>query len=303
MPLGIPISAKIRFGNVSAGHRSFAGCPDVVGHEWGHAVTQYCSGLVYSAESGALNEAFSYMMGCSFTNIDMNDPQWWRLGENFYTNGSIIRNMQNPLTELLPDTYLGQYWHSLSDPSDNYGVHTNCGVPDKMFYLLAVSGDQNGIHVNGIGIENAMNVMYRANWKYWNGATDFYRGRWGSIRAAMDLDTSKNFAYQTSYAWAAVGVRDSCSYVPGDVNGNGEARGSDITRLVAYFKGTASIPDSCHCSYPINTYNDTWLKVTGDYNGDCRVTGGDVTYGVAYFKGFKPAIRWCPIFAPATNMR
>jgi hypothetical protein len=34
-------------------------------------------------------------------------------------------------------------------------------------------------------------------------------------------------------------------YVAGDVNGNCEFRGSDITRLVAYFKNTATL-SYCH---------------------------------------------------------
>ena len=36
---------------------------DVVGHEYTHGVTQYSSNLVYAFESGALNEAFSDIMG------------------------------------------------------------------------------------------------------------------------------------------------------------------------------------------------------------------------------------------------
>jgi hypothetical protein len=47
--------------------------------------------------------------------------------------------------------------------------------------------------------------------------------------------------------------RDSCYmdstgtylYVAGDVNGNCEFRGSDITKLVAYFKGTSNL-NFCH---------------------------------------------------------
>jgi len=44
-------------------YRSLAGCPDVIAHEWAHAVTEHTSGLIYQKESGALNESFSDMMG------------------------------------------------------------------------------------------------------------------------------------------------------------------------------------------------------------------------------------------------
>ena len=36
---------------------------DIVAHEIAHGFTQYTSGLVYSDESGAMNEAFSDMAG------------------------------------------------------------------------------------------------------------------------------------------------------------------------------------------------------------------------------------------------
>ena len=36
---------------------------DVVAHEWGHAYTQFTSGLIYQWQSGALNESYSDMWG------------------------------------------------------------------------------------------------------------------------------------------------------------------------------------------------------------------------------------------------
>src|SRR4051812_46262756 len=45
--------------------RNYSGALDVVAHEWSHGVTEYTSKLVYQGESGALNEAFSDIMGSS----------------------------------------------------------------------------------------------------------------------------------------------------------------------------------------------------------------------------------------------
>jgi len=59
-------------------------------------------------------------------------------------------------------------------------------------------------------------------------------------------------------------------FLPGDANGDGFVRGSDVTYLVGYFKGTAPAPEP---------------YLAGDANGDCNVSGGDVTYLVRYFKG------------------
>lgn len=63
----------------------------------------------------------------------------------------------------------------------------------------------------------------------------------------------------------------SSDFLAGDANGDGQVRGSDVTRLVGFFKGLAAPPS------PL---------LAGDANGDCLVSGGDVTYLVRYFKGF-----------------
>ena len=42
-----------------------AGALDVVAHELSHGVTEYSANLIYRNESGALNEAFSDIMGTS----------------------------------------------------------------------------------------------------------------------------------------------------------------------------------------------------------------------------------------------
>ena len=48
--------------------------------------------------------------------------------------------------------------------------------------------------------------------------------------------------------------------VAGDVNGDGECTGSDVTALYNYI-----------------LYNDSSAIVTGDQNGDGEITGSDVT--------------------------
>ncbi len=54
--------------NVTLGGQSWdyvAGALDIVAHELTHGVTDYSSSLIYMNESGALNEAFSDIMGTS----------------------------------------------------------------------------------------------------------------------------------------------------------------------------------------------------------------------------------------------
>ena len=86
-----------------------------------------------------------------------------------------------------------------------------------------------------------------------------------------------------------------CDYVPGDINGDGDVIGNDVTFGVRYFKGPGSAPpDSCW-----NDSNGSWLYSAGDANGNCHFTGSDVTFLVAYFKGHNPEIFWCPQTPPA----
>ena len=68
-------------------------------------------------------------------------------------------------------------------------------------------------------------------------------------------------------------------YVVGDVNGNGDYNGMDITYGVNFFKGGPPPAYECEC-----TPGNIWF-IAGDANGSCSYNGLDITYGMAYFKG------------------
>ncbi len=52
---------------------------DVVSHEWGHAYTEYTSGLIYQYQSGALNESYSDVWGETLDMVNGREDE----GENF----------------------------------------------------------------------------------------------------------------------------------------------------------------------------------------------------------------------------
>ncbi|RKX18446.1 MAG: hypothetical protein DRP26_05210 [Candidatus Zixiibacteriota bacterium] len=86
-----------------------------------------------------------------------------------------------------------------------------------------------------------------------------------------------------------------CDYIPGDINGDENVMGNDITYGVRYFKGIGDPPpDSCW-----NDSDESWLYSGGDVNGNCQFTGSDITFLVAFFKGYNPEILWCPHTPPA----
>jgi len=83
-----------------------------------------------------------------------------------------------------------------------------------------------------------------------------------------------------------------CDYIPGDINGDGNVLGSDVTYSVRYFKGVGEPPpDSCW-----DEETSGWLYVGGDVNGTCEFLGSDITYLVSYFRGVNDSILHCPRF-------
>ncbi|KKD54228.1 peptidase M4 family protein [Paenibacillus polymyxa] len=179
---------------------AFSGDPDVVGHELTHGVTEYTSNLEYYGESGALNEAFSDVIG--------NDIQRknWLVGDDIYTPniaGDALRSMSNPTLYDQPDHYSNLYKGS----SDNGGVHTNSGIINKAYYLLAQGGTFHGVTVNGIGRDAAVQIYYSAFTNYLTSSSDFSNARAAVIQAAKDL-YGANSAEATAAAksFDAVGV-------------------------------------------------------------------------------------------------
>ena len=79
-------------------------------------------------------------------------------------------------------------------------------------------------------------------------------------------------------------------YTPGDVNGDGQVIGSDVTFLVSYFRGLVT-------PRPDQLFGPDNFWAAADVNGDCTIIGSDVTYLVKYFRGLNE-IRWCPHYPP-----
>jgi len=85
-----------------------------------------------------------------------------------------------------------------------------------------------------------------------------------------------------------------CSYTPGDINGNGQANGIDVTYGVSYLKGGSAPPDSCDCPPQVFPF-----YAAMDVNGNCAANGIDITYFVSYLKGQQPALLYCADCPPA----
>ncbi len=184
----------------------------VVAHELTHGVTDYTSRLNYRDESGALNEAFSDIMGTSvefYVRLAEKGgrPSNYTLGDDVITPGG-IRSMQNPAAYHDPDHF------SMYDRAnfDNGGVHTNSCIVSHAFYL-AIEGGTNrvsAITVQGVGAANREQmerVFYRAFTSALVPSSNFSQARAATIQAARDLYNPGSPAEQAvTQAWTAVGV-------------------------------------------------------------------------------------------------
>ncbi|MEO8150894.1 MAG: M4 family metallopeptidase [Bacteroidia bacterium] len=183
------------------------GTTDIIGHEYTHAVTGSEAALIYSYESGALNESFSDIFG-EMAQSDMMGTYDWLLGAD-RTSGA-IRSMSNPNAYGDPDTYLGNNWYSGS--GDDGGVHTNSGVQNYWFYLLSIGGSGtndigNSFNVTGITIFKAEQIAYRALTEYLVSSSGYSAARTAAVHAARDIyGACSSEAWQTANAWYAVGV-------------------------------------------------------------------------------------------------
>jgi Zn-dependent metalloprotease len=123
---------------------------DVIGHELTHGVTEDEAGLVYSNQSGALNESISDVFGSlvkQYAKGQTAEQADWLIGEGLFTanvQGRALRDMANPGTAY-DDDVLGKdpqpadMDHFVHTVQDNGGVHINSGIPNRAFYLAATA--------------------------------------------------------------------------------------------------------------------------------------------------------------------
>jgi len=211
---------------------------DVAGHEMAHGLTSRTARLVYSGESGGLNEATSdifgslvefYARGASNGQTTIpnsgTDGQGhaanWIMGEQL---GSPIRYMYKPSL----DFSSADAW---SSTLGNVDVHYSSGPMNRAFYFMAQgiqayssdtgtcagpygstkthcyssSYQQNA--VAGIGNDKAARIWYRALTVYLTPTSNYSAARTAALSAATDLYGSSSAEYQAvDKAFLAINV-------------------------------------------------------------------------------------------------
>ncbi len=193
---------------------------DVTAHEMTHAVTEYSSNLVYSGESGGLNEAMSDIFGNTVEAWARGDAlgfvvdeRTWLVGEDVWTPstpGDALRYMDDPTKD-------GDSLDDFKMYRSGVDVHYSSGIANLAYKLLVTGGKhprgKTSVEVPALGIEKAAAIFYRANSKYMNSRSNFQAARVATAQAATDLFDADAVA-AVHKAWDAVNV-------PGSPGGGG----------------------------------------------------------------------------------
>ncbi|MBM9619250.1 M4 family metallopeptidase [Streptomyces zhihengii] len=190
---------------------------DVAAHEMSHGVTSNTAGLVYSGESGGLNEATSdiFAAAVEFHANNSSDVGDYLVGEkiDIRGNGTPLRYMDKPSK----DGSSKDYWYSGIGSID---VHYSSGPANHWFYLLSegsgaktvngVSYDSptsDGLPVTGIGREKAALIWYKALTTKFNSTTNYAAARTGTLAVATELyGASSAEVKSVTDAWAGINV-------------------------------------------------------------------------------------------------
>ncbi len=197
----------------------YLGTMDVVGHELTHWAVHERSDLgqnatINNSEQRSLNESFADIFG---TLIEM---EYRPGGGDWLMNSEqvTLRNVLDPsLSPTIPgiqsgpqpEVYMDANWNSASGAAP----HTNGGVQNKWFSLLANGGAHNGQWVDGIGIDKAAQITWHNLDNYIEMNSMYIDARNGAVQSAIDIFGACSFEHnQTMIAWEACGrgTKTSC---------------------------------------------------------------------------------------------
>ena len=196
---------------------------DITAHEFTHGVTASESGLEYSNESGAVNEALSDIFGAateawseSGGSAEGNPPNGIAVSNNTWACGEDAvredkrRYMHDPAISEGTDCFT----ELRTGREDNGYVHINSSIMNLAFYLLSQGGehprDKSDVTVPGMGIDKALEIYYHASTNLFTSQTGFEAAREFLAQSAQAIFGN------CSPEWEAVHLSFDAVNVPGD---------------------------------------------------------------------------------------
>ncbi|MFI5932179.1 M4 family metallopeptidase [Actinoplanes sp. NPDC051494] len=277
---------QIQIGKNTAGQ--WISSADVVGHELGHGIDDTTPGGI---SNGNTQEFVADTLGAAtewYAN-NANDAPDYQVGEEVNLVGSgPIRYMYNPSLAGDDNCY------SSSTPSDE--VHAAAGPGNHWFYLLAQGTGGNGqpasttcnsTSITGVGIQNAIKIMYNAMLLK-TSSSSYLKYRTWTLTAAKTLFPSDNCATFNTVkaAWTAVsvpaqtadptctagGTTPPTTTPPTTTPPAGTCTGTNATDVTIPDKGVAVYSDIAlpSCSKTLTTASIA-VNIVHTYRGDLTV--------------------------------
>jgi Zn-dependent metalloprotease len=210
------------YGDGDGVHQTSLVALDITGHEMSHGVTSRTAALVYSGESGGLNEASSDILGTmvEFSAKNGKDAPDYLIGEEVFVDNVAGSPDQRALRYMFDPERDGRSVGCYYPGIGSLDVHYSSGVANHFYYLLAEgTGSKtfngvdhtpttcNGATFAGLGRTKAEKIWYRALTVYFTSGTDYAGARAATIQAAKDLYGAKSpESRRVATAWAAVQV-------------------------------------------------------------------------------------------------
>jgi pseudolysin/vibriolysin len=246
-------------------------CLDVAAHEVSHGFTDFNSDLIYSGQSGGINESFSDMAG-EAAEYYMRDSCDYMCGYDiFKADGQALRYLYDPPLD-------GRSIDHVDDYTTSTDVHYSSGIFNKAFYLIGSSP--------GWTARMAFDIFTKANMDYWTPSTNFQQGAEGAQAAAAD------------YGYSCEDVRDAFAQVGIPLNCGGTSTADmfvdDITqtaiRTGRNYKSSAvvTIKDTDGYFVANATVYITWSGVVSGSTSGTTGAGGTVTFTSARVKSTGP---------------
>jgi hypothetical protein len=178
---------------------------DVAGHEMTHGVTANTAKLVYSGESGGLNEAMSDIHG-TMVEFYARGGSGGTIGD---TGGDFLIGKElsaTPLRYMYKPSKDGQSKDAWVKNLGNIDVHFSSGPMNRAFYFLSQGASNMSTSdyyssylpggMKGIGNDKAARIAYRALATKMTSSTNYAGARTAFLAAAADLygNTSTEYA-------------------------------------------------------------------------------------------------------------
>ena len=177
---------------------------DIMTHELSHGFTEQHAGLIYTGESGVINEAFSDMAGEAAKAFAATGRE-----PEFQIGATILKGKEaKPLRYLCEPARDGRSIDHVKDYKPDLDVHFGSGVYNKAFCLLAKS--------SGWDVRKAFGAFLAANRDYWAPSTTFVSGAKDVVHAAEDAGYP---VADVKAAFAAVGIStDAVTALPASIS-------------------------------------------------------------------------------------